>query len=157
MTNWESEGWSRCLCLCVAVSLTLAGLMFAKSWSGNAEAATKPRVVCLNHNFETFRYETRPTKCDYYVANGPIPPTTVLALVISRKMHWSHWGHTTALGRGEYHPTGAGYWTPARFKLSRPARACDGTMFTSVQVKLKFAGQPWPKSWGRRTKLKTCT
>lgn len=128
----------------------------AVSAEASVRESYKLEVVCLNYKAQAFFYGARPHTCDYYDARAPESPITTLALVITRKVHWYHWGSSTALGRGQYHPKGAGYWTPMKIKLSRPANACGRRVFTSVQVKLKFRGRPWPKSWGARTPIKRC-
>ena len=135
------------------LALFISGLFLASQASASPE---QPEVVCLNYATQEFSYRTEPAKCDYFDSRAPLPPTTALALVITRRVQWSHWGKATAFGRGQYHPKGAGYWTPARVKLSRPTDVCGRQVFTSIQVKLKFPGKRWPKRWGHRTPLKSC-
>ena len=116
-----------------------------------------PRVVCLNYESESFFYSRRPRTCNYYFSDAPESPITTLAMVITRRLHWSHWGRTTALGAGQWHPQGAGPWAPVKVKLSHPTQACGHRVFTTVQIRVKFQGKPWPRNWGQRTPIKRCT
>ena len=102
---------------------------------------SKPEVVCLNDSTERLSNRARPDHCDYYDGRAPGTKINRSADFPTRQVVWSHWGHATAFGRGEYFESGR--WLPARLKLRRPKVVCGQRVFTRIQLNLETCKGSW--------------
>ncbi len=115
--------------------------------------ASKAEVVCLNVASGKFFYRYRPDHCNYYDGGAPGPKIIGSADFPTRQVRWTHWGHATALGRGQYHVSGR--WLPVRLKLRRPRVVCGQRVFTKIQLNLKTCGGRWT-GWAEPTVVESC-
>lgn len=144
--------------LCLAIGL-LAGLAQPAAAGqgddpgGPGSRAAKPGVVCLNSATGSFSRHARPEHCAFYDAAAPGPKVNPGAAYRTRAVRWSHWGHSTAVGRGEYRVSGK--WLPVRLKLIGPEVACGERVFTRVRMDLKVCVGRWT-GWERPIKIERC-
>lgn len=119
-----------------------------------AVRAFKPVALCLNESTGSFHHRTRPGHCDFY--DGEAPGTRVLpaAGFPTRDVTWSHWGHSTAVGRGEYRISGR--WLPVRLRLRRAVDACGRQVFTRLQMNIRICPGNWT-GWDRAITIRKCS
>lgn len=115
--------------------------------------AAKPGVVCLNIATESFSRQTSPEHCSFYDAAAPGSKVNPGAAFRTRGVKWSHWGHSTAVGRGEYRVSGK--WLPVRLKLLAPEVVCGESVFTRLRMNLKVCVGQWT-GWERSVKIERC-
>jgi hypothetical protein len=117
--------------------------------------AAKPKVLCMKYSTEQLYLRARPANCDFIDADVDLDqPFTSWAVIPTRSVRWTHWGHRSALGKGKGFLRGVG-WRPNRVRLSRPRVVCGRKVFTRFKGRIKMPGQGW-SSWGRRVPIKGC-
>jgi len=114
----------------------------------------KPKVLCMKYRSERLFVRARPANCDFIDANADLDSLTSWALIPTRSVRWTHWGHRSALGKGKGFMRGVG-WRPNRVRLSRPRVVCGRKVFTRFKGRMNVPGQGW-SSWGRRVPIMGC-
>ena len=117
--------------------------------------AAKPKVLCMKYQTGRLFVRARPANCDFIDADADLGALTSWALVPTRSVSWTHWGHRSALGKGKGFMRGVG-WRSNRVRLSRPRTVCGRKVFTRIKVRMNVPGQGW-SSRGRRVPIMACS
>jgi len=140
----------------VAAGLVSAAPAGATGVGGSSSSlrAAKPKVLCMKYKSGRTFVRARPANCDFVDANADLDALTSWALIPTRSMKWSHWGRSSALGKGKGFLRGYG-WRPNKVRLSRPRVVCGRKVFTRFKGKINIPGEGW-SSWGRRVPIMPC-
>lgn len=116
--------------------------------------AAKPKVLCMKYETQRLFLKARPANCDFIDANADLDAFSSWALLPTRRVRWTHWGHRSAIGEGKGFLRGVG-WRPNRVRLSRPRTVCGRKVFTRFRGRMNIPGEGW-SGWGRRVAIMAC-
>lgn len=143
-----------CLTLGILLGSASAATGSPAGSSAPGVRAAKPLALCLNESTGRFHHRSRPGHCEFYDAEAPGRKIIAAAGFPTRGVTWSHWGHATATGRGEFRVSGR--WLPVRLRLRRPVEACGRQAFTRLEMDIRICPGNWT-GWDRAIAIKHCS
>jgi hypothetical protein len=119
-------------------------------------ATSQPQVICISNStsVETPEgsYATRPHSCNFHERGQP---AAAFAMVAMRRIHWSSWSPTVAVGKGKSLVNMVGP-VSTKVRLSAPQTVCGHLVFTQARFKGRSGGYGKPMQLDRRLAASSC-